>query len=165
MTVTTKPTPKKKPATPAEAIRDIGRDISAQAAADWKRWAIALADGEGAPDGRELVTVAAALRIIDPANELQAAGDAIVEVRTMQRGLADCERHMVEILAPFGGSLDKLLAAVDAAKAELERLEGLAYTVGNGANRGYYTGTLHSIRQRHPNLWPAYMETGKAENL
>jgi hypothetical protein len=162
---TAAPTPKKKPATPAEAIRDIGRDIRTQAAADWKRWAIALADGEGAPDGRDLVAAAAALKIIDPANELQAAADAIIEHRVMLNGLAAVERHLVELLEPYGGKYENLLAAVDAAKAELERLQGLAYTVGNGANRGYYTGTLHSIRQRHPNLWPAYMETGKAETL
>jgi hypothetical protein len=157
--------PKSKKKSPAEAIRDIGRDMRTQAAADWRRWAIALADGEGAPDGRELVNVAAALKIIDPANELQAAADAILEVRVMQRGLADCERHMVEILDPFGGQLAKLLAAVEAAKAELERLQGIAYTVGNAGGRSYYTSTIHQARLRHPHVWPDYAVNGKAEAL
>jgi hypothetical protein len=163
--VTTATKSKSKPATPAESLRNMRHDIRAGAAADWRRWAVALANGEGAPDGRELIAVAAALGIQDPANELQAAADAIIEVRVMQRGLADCERHMVEILAPFGGSLDKLLAAVDRARAELERLQGIAYVVGNQGNRGYYTSAMHHARLRHPHLWPRYMETGKGETL
>jgi hypothetical protein len=165
MTVNTKPTPKKKPATPAESLRDIGHDIRTEAAADWKRWAVELANGEGAPDGRDLVAAAAALKIIDPANELQAAADAILEVRVMARGLADCERHMVEILLPFGGSLDKLLAALDRAQAEVDRLKDIAYTVGNQGNRSFYTSTIHQARLRHPHVWPDYAVNGKAEVL
>jgi hypothetical protein len=157
--------PKSKKKSPAEAIRDIGRDLRAQAAADWKRWAVELADGQGAPDGRELVNVAAALQIQDPANALEAAAAAVVEARTMQRGLASCEQALTEMLAPFGGSYEKLIAALDRAKAEVERLREIAYVVENQGGRGFYTGTLHSIRQQHPLLWPAYMETGKAEAL
>jgi hypothetical protein len=127
--------------------------------------AVALANGEGAPDGRELVAVAAALQIQDPANELQRAADAIVEVRTMQRGLAACERDFEAMLAPFGGTTDKLLQAREAAKRELERIEGVVYTVGNQGNRSFYTSTLHAARARHPHIWPRYMETGHADDV
>jgi hypothetical protein len=156
---------KPKPATPAESLRNLNDDIRAGAAADWKRWAVALADGQGAPDGRELVNVAAALKIQDPANQLQAAADAIIEVRTATRGVAICEQTVADLLAPYGGDLAKLLAAVDAAKAEVERLQGIAYTVGNAANRGFYTSMAHHARLRHPNVWPAYERTGTAEEL
>jgi hypothetical protein len=163
MTAATKS--KSKPSTPAEAIRNIGRDIRTAAAAEWKRWAIALADGEGAPDGRELVNVAAALQIPDPANALEAAAAAVLEVRVMQRGLADCERALTELLAPYGGQLAKLLAAVEAAKVELERLQGIAYVVGNQGNRSYYTSTIHQARMRHPHIWPGYEATGRAGDI
>jgi hypothetical protein len=150
---------KKKPATPAESLRELNSDIRAESAADWRRWAIALADGEGAPGGRELLAAAAALKIQDPANELQAAADAILEVRVMTRGLATCEKQLAEMLAPFDGDFQKLLQAVEVAKAEVERLQGIAYTVYNQANRGYYTSCIHQARRRHPHVWPDCNET------
>jgi hypothetical protein len=107
----------KKPATPAESIRNLTVDVTTEAAADWRKWAIALADGEGAQEGREPVAAAAALRIPDPANVLQAATDAILEVRTATRGLADVEKFMADLLAPYDGDAQKLFAAVDAAMA------------------------------------------------
>ena len=157
-----------KPTTPAEAmesLRDLNDELRAESAADWRRFAIALADGQGVPGGRELLAVASALKIQDPANELQAAADAIVEVRVMARGLVACERDVAKMLDPYGGDFQKLLQATEAAKAEVERLQGLVYVVQNQGNRAYYTSNLHQARLRHPHIWPNYAETGKAEVL
>ena len=156
-----------KPTTPAEAmesLRDLNNELRAESAADWRRFAIALADGQGFPGGRELLAVASALKIQDPANELQAAADAILEVRVMTRGLATCERQLAEKLAPYGGDFQKLLQAIEVAKSEVERLQGIAYDVYNQGNRGYYTSTIHQARRRHPHVWPD-SETGKVEVL
>ena len=148
-----------KPKTPAESLRDLNKDVRAESAADWRRWAIALADGQGAPGGRELLAAAAALKIQDPANELQAAGDAVLEVRVMQRGLATCERELAEKLAPYGGQLATLLQAVEVAQAEVERLQGIVYDAYNQGNRAYYVSCIHQARRRHPHVWPDCNET------
>jgi hypothetical protein len=162
MTTNTK---SKKPKTPAESLRNMKHDIVAEAAADWRRWAVALADDEGAPDGRELMAVAAALQIQDPVNELRAAADAIIEVRVANRGAAACEQALAEMLAPFGGDYQKLNAAVEAAKAEVDRLKDIAYTVYNQCNIFHYRSMVHQARMRHKWLWPGYHDTGKVAEL
>ena len=78
MPTTTAAKTAKKPTSPAESLRNLNRDILRQSAADWRRWAIDVANGQSAPDARELLAAASALDIEDAAEALQADADAIM---------------------------------------------------------------------------------------
>jgi hypothetical protein len=156
---------KNKTATPAESLRNLNRDIHKQSAADWRRWAVAVADGQGAPDGRELLAAAAALSIPDAAAALQDDADAIVEARAAIRSAAACEAMAVQMLAPFGGDPNGVLRAIDAAKLEVERLEALYRHAADDCGAAYHRSVVHRARVKHPRIWPNYSDTGFAEGL
>jgi cytochrome c556 len=156
---------KKKSASPATSLARLNHELLHQAAADWRRWAIAVADGEGAPDARELLQAAAALSIQDPATALQDDSDAIVEARAAARIAADCEKNAAEMLAPFGGDPDAVLRAIDTAKAEVERLQAIYRDACDDCGAAHYRATLHRARVKASRIWPDYNLTGKAEVL
>ena len=156
---------KSKPASPATSLARLNRELLHQAAADWRRWAIDVADGKGAPDARELLQAAAALSIQDPATALQDDSDAIVEARAAARNAAACEKTAAEMLAPFGGDPDAVLRAIDTAKAEVERLKAIYQNACDQCGASYHRSVLHHARVKHPRIWPNYSDTGFAEGL
>jgi len=155
----------KKIKSPAEKLRTLTADILRQSAADWRRWAIALADGQDAPDGRELLGAAAALSIQDPATALQNDSDAIVEARAAARNAATCEKTAAEMLAPFGGDPDAVLRAIDTAKAEVERLQTIYRDVCDDCGAAYWRSVVHRQRVGHQRVWPNYNDSDVGENL
>jgi len=155
----------KKPISPEASLARLNHELLHQAAADWRRWAIAVADGEGAPDARELLGAAAALSIQDPATALQDDSDAIVEARAAARNAAACEKTATETLAPFGGDPDAVLRAIEAAKLEVERLQTIYRDVCDDCGAAYWRSVVHRKRVGHPRVWPNYNDSGIGENL
>ena len=156
-------TAKKKTTSPADSLRNLNRDMLRQAAADWRRWAIDIADGKGAPDARELLAAAAALDIEDAAEALQADADAILEVRTAENNIELCRRTTDNLLDPWGGSLDKLAAAVIAAQAEVDRLKALHGQAEAGCSRSFWVDMSHRLRVGHPRVWASYNDSISAK--
>lgn len=152
---------KKKSASPS--LARLNRELLGAAAADWRAWAIAIADGEDAPDARELLGAAAALSIQDPATALQDDAQAITDARVAARIAADCEKNAAEMLAPFGGDPDAVLRAIDTAKAEVERLQAIYRDACDDCGAAHYRSTLHRARVKASRIWPDYNLTGKAE--
>jgi hypothetical protein len=164
--MTTKTTAtKKKSASPATSLARLNHELLHQAAADWRRWAIDIADGKSAPDARELLQAAAALSIQDPATALQDDSDAIVEARAAARNAAACEKTATETLAPFGGDPDAVLRAIEAAKLEVERLQTIYRDVCDDCGAAYWRSVVHRKRVGHPRVWPNYNDSGIGENL
>ncbi len=157
----------KKPGntSPAQALAELDHQLRAQAADDWRRWAVQIADGKPAPDGRQLLTAAAALGITDPAAALHADAEAITAVRNATRTAADCEATAADLLAPYGGNHQKLLLAIATAKAEAERLETIYRQTCDGCGAAYYRSVVHMAHAKHTRIWPDYMATGTAETL
>jgi hypothetical protein len=156
---------KKKSASPATSLTRLNHELLHQAASDWRRWALAIADGEGAPDARELLGAAAALSIQDPATALQDDAQAITDARVAARIAAACEKNAAEMLAPFGGDPDAVLRAIEAAKLEIERLQAIFRDACDDCGAAHYRATLHRARVKASRIWPDYNLTGKAEVL
>jgi hypothetical protein len=151
---------KTNPITPSESLLRVSRQLVAQAAADWRTWAIAVANGESAPDGRDLLAAAAALEIEHPAAALQADADAILEVRTAEDCIEKCRRATDDLLDPWGGSLDKLASAIADAKREVERLTEIHGNAAGGCSRSFWVDLSHRLRVGHPRVWSNYNEKG-----
>ncbi len=151
--------------TPDESLRRLRRQLAAQAASDWRSWAVAVADGEPGPDGRELLAVAAALEIADPLAELRADADAILEARAAAVHMADCDRALDAALAPHGGTVQALDAKIAAAQAVVEELKAVHLAWADGGPRLHYVNRLHHLRVAHARLWPEYAAAGIAKEL
>jgi hypothetical protein len=153
-------TTKTKKITPAESIRRVNKQLTAQASADWRTWAIALANGEGAPDGRDLMAAATALNIEDAAEALEDDAAAILQVRTAEDCIEKCRRATDDLLDPWGGRLDKLEAAITEAKREVERLTEIHGNAAGGCSRSFWVDLSHRLRVGHPRVWSNYSEKG-----
>jgi len=162
---TTKTKTKTNPITPAESLLRVSRQLVAQAAADWRTWAIAVANGESAPDGRDLLAAAAALEIEHPAAALQADADAILETRVAAANVELCKATTDKLLAPWDESLDKLAAAIADAKREVERLTEIHGNAADGCSRSFWVNMLHRARVNHPRIWPTYTPAGEGKDL
>jgi len=158
-------TTKTKKLTPAESIRRVNKQLTAQASADWRTWAIALANGEGAPDGRDLMAAAAALTIDDPAAALHDDAEAITEARMAAANVELCKATTDKLLAPWDGSLDKLEAAIAEAKREVERLTEIHGNAAGGCSRSFWVNMLHKAHVSHPRIWPSYPTAGEGKAL
>jgi hypothetical protein len=162
-TTATKPKPKAE--TAAQSLARLNQQLRNQSIADWQRWAVQIADGGSPPDGRELLAAASALGIDDPAAALEDDSAAIFEARAAARNEAACEAVYAEMIAPFGGDPDKILAAIEAARAEVERLQAVYRNAIDQCGASYYRSRVHNVRVNHTRIWPDYANTGKAEEL
>jgi hypothetical protein len=140
------------------------REIAATAAADWRRWAIDLAEGGAGPAAAELMTAGAALAIDDPAAAIEADAQAIVDARQYTINVAKSEAAVAEKIAAFG-SVDGISEALTKAKAEVARLEALLSEVADGCSAWYWRSLLHQLRSRHARIWPDALENAAAEGL
>lgn len=98
------------------------RAVTARHRSNWRQWAADLADGKPEPTAADVVEAAAHLGIADPAEQLEHDSAIIREVRAAEATVERCEASRVERLAPFDGDVEKVRAAIDAAKAEVARL-------------------------------------------
>ena len=160
MPTTTAAKTTKKPVSPAESLRNLNRDILRQSAADWRRWAIDVANGQSAPDARELLAAASALDIEDAAEALEDDAAAILQVRTAEDCIEKCRRATDDLLDPWGGRLDKLEAAITEAKREVERLTEIHGNAAGGCSRSFWVDLSHRLRVGHPRVWSNYAEKG-----
>lgn len=135
-------------------IRQRDRQLKAEAMQSWRRWAQQVADGGECPAAREVIEVAAILGIDNAAANLQADADAIAQYDQAQQNAAMCRKTVASKLVPFGGSAEKLAAAVEAAKAEHARLAAILDEVQSGCSESFWTSHAHRLSTTHPRIWP-----------
>jgi hypothetical protein len=157
---------KTKTASPEQQLAKLRKQMAAQAASNWQKWAIAVADDAGDfPPVADLLAAARELGVDDAVAALRADADAIVEARVAARNAATCKATAVEMLAPFGGDPDKVLQAIEAAKAEVERLKAIYLNACDDCGASFYRSTVHRCRINHPRVWPNYNDTGIGVDL
>lgn len=162
---TTAPPPKTKTTSPEASLARLQRQLADQAASNWRSWAVAVADGGEFPDIADLLSAATALGIPDAVTALREDAQAITDARSAARSAAACEKNAAEMLAPFGGDPDKVLQAIDNAKAEVERLQAIYRDAIDECGAAGHRSVLHHARVKAVRLWPDYMSTGRAETL
>ena len=96
--------------------------IEARHRANWRQWAHDIANGKPEPAAGDVVEVAIALGIEDPAGDLERDAETIREVAAAERTIKICEADRVERLRQFGGDPENIRIAIAAAKAEAARL-------------------------------------------
>jgi hypothetical protein len=166
MTTKTTTAAKPKTASPEKQLAKLRKQMASQAASNWQKWAIAVADDEGDfPPVADLLAAASALDIDDAVAALRADADAIIEARVAARNAAACKQIAVDMLAPFGGDTDKVLQAIENAKAEVERLQAIYRNACDDCGAAYYRSTVHHCRVKHPRVWPNYNDTGMGVDL
>jgi hypothetical protein len=156
---------KKKTTSPEASLARLQRQLADKAAADWRSWAVAVADGGDFPDVRDLLSAATALGIPDAVVALRDDAQAITDSRIAIDNIAVCEANAAALLEPYGGRVDKLEAAIVEAKREVERLADILDRASDAPGRSFYVNSLHHTRVKHSRLWPTYNATGRAENL
>lgn len=128
------------------------RAVTARHRDSWRAWVHDLAEGRPEPTAADVVEAAAHLGIADPAAQLEADVAVVRDVKAAEGAVERGEAKRVERLAPFGGDVKKLRAALDAAKKEVERLTDLfdkvtwpgAWQAKSRASR---------LRHQHPHLF------------
>lgn len=146
----TKPAGAKLPA----SIRRLSHELKSRAVAAWRTWAQTIAAGGDCPPARDVVDTAILLKIDNPAARLQADADAIEEVAKYEAAAELCRRTVAEKLAEFGGQLPKLQAAMEAARADHQRLAAILDEVQAGCSEHFWTTAAHRTRAAHPLIWP-----------
>ena len=96
--------------------------IAARHRASWRTWAHDIAAGRPEPTAADVVEVAIALGIEDPAGDLERDAEIVREVAAAEKTTAVCERDRAELLRQFGGDAENIRVAIAAAKAEAARL-------------------------------------------
>ena len=148
------PTKTKTAATLPARIESLTAEMRAEALANWRRWAEAIAAGHDAPAAREVLEAAQILKIDAPAATLQADADALAELKRYEAAQDLCRRTVAEKLEPWGGRVEKLRAAAVAAKAEADRLAGELDQIEGGCSMSHWTVAAHALKKQHPTLWP-----------
>lgn len=149
-----------------DSVRKLHRELRGEALAKWRQWARAHADGEGLPPMRDLLEVAALLRIQRPPLALDEDAAALREIDEAERAIERCERSQAERLAPYAGDRDRLKKAVDAAKSEAKRLIELLAAVDAQSALAHWEWVLH--RTKHANrrrLFPELLTDEEDEEI
>lgn len=150
---------------PEASISRLQRQLADKAAADWRRWSVAVADNGEFPEVTDLLSAASALGITDPVSAIRDDAQAITDARSAVRNASNCEQAAADMLAPFDGNPDAILAAIENAKAEIARLQAIFQNACDQCGASYARSVLHRVRMTHPRLWPDYEGTGKADLL
>jgi hypothetical protein len=127
--------------------------ITARHRASWRQWAIDIANGRPEPTAADVVEVAIALGIEDPAGDLERDAEIIREVVAAEKTTAVCERDRAELLRPFGGDPENIRVAIDAAKAEVTRLTAL-YDAATWPSEWFIKAEASRLRHSRPDLFP-----------
>lgn len=92
----------------------------------WRSWATAMADGKPCPaEPRDLLDVAATLRVRDPAATLAADADAILAVRALDERRRAANEADERDLAEHGGNAG-IQRKMEALREEIQRLQVIA---------------------------------------
>lgn len=129
------------------------RAVAARHRDNWRKWATDMADGKSEPTAGDVVEAAIYLGIADPAEALERDADIIREVRAADAAVERCEAARAERLAPFGGDPEKILAALEVAKAEVSRLTEL-YDAATWPHAWTYKARASKLRNDRPDLFP-----------
>jgi hypothetical protein len=129
------------------------RAVTAHHRQNWAAWARALAEGKAEPSAADVCEAAAHLKIDDPATALEADAQIIREVVDAERTIALCEADRAAALQPFDGSLDKLRAAVRAAKLEFDRLAAIERPFDEWPVEMFQRSTADRLRRSRPDLF------------
>lgn len=138
-------------------LKSIGRRLRAVQAhhrGRWAEWVHTMAAGGDEPTAADVVETAIALQIPDPGERLSADVDIVRAVAAAERTVATCEADRAALLQPFDGSLEKLRAAVAAAKAEHDRLAAIARPFDEWPNEWFAKSEANRLRQSRPDLFP-----------
>jgi hypothetical protein len=119
----------------------------------WREWVHALAEGKGEPTAADVVEAALHLKISDPGEQLEADASIVREVHDAERTITICEADRATALQPFDGSLDKLRAAVAAAKAEYDRLAAIERPFNEWPVEWSQRSTADRLRRSRPDLF------------
>jgi hypothetical protein len=166
MTTKTTTATKTKTASPEQQLAKLKKAMTAEAAATWQQWAVAVADDSGSfPAVAELLAAARELGVDDPVAALRGDAEAIVQARLATAILEACERGMAEALLPHGGSVQALEAKIAQAQARVDELKAVHLQWADGGPRFGPSQDLHRLRIGHPRVWPAYQIAGTAENV
>ena len=134
-------------------VRKAGRQMQEKALANWRSWVEKVANGGTLPSSDELLGAAAVLGIADAANTFEADVSALAEMAVWRNGFAKSAEALEELLKPYGGNRDKLLAEFERAKDEVARLKDLLYDVDNSCGRGYWVSEAARLRRNNPRLF------------
>lgn len=141
-----------------DRVRDAHRKMRREALARWRGWARDAADGRAVPPPHELMAAGLLLGIPTPAYALEADADTLREIEQAERGIATCERDLIDKLAPWSGDRAKLIEAVEAAEAHAKGLRQLLTSIDGGGGLPFWQTTAHQLRVRSKRLWPDYEE-------
>jgi hypothetical protein len=119
----------------------------------WREWVHALAEGKGEPTAADVVEAALHLKIADPGEQLEADAAIVRAVRDAERAIAACEADRAATLQPYDGSLEKLRAAVAAAKLEYDRLAAIERPFDEWPIEMFQRSTADRLRRSRPDLF------------
>lgn len=154
MPATAKPAPQSK-------LRDLRDRMRIEAADRWRAWAKDIAAGGPPPLPRDILEAGALLGIEQPGEALEHDAEAINELAAAEKSIAACEKAAAESLKPWGGSADKLAAAIEQQEREVARMKELYMAWSDGGNASYWRNRVHALKRDTPRMWPGYM-TGAA---
>ena len=133
----------------------VGKKLKAIAArhrASWRTWAHDIANGRPEPTANDVVEVAIALGIEDPAGDLERDAEIIRDVAAAERTIKICEADRVERLRQFGGDAENIRVAIAAAKAEVSRLEEIL-DLATWPSEWSFRAEADRLRRSRPDLF------------
>lgn len=126
-----------------------------RAIARWREMARGLALNDTQPKPSDVLSVAAALDIVEPGPMLDADAAAYREHLQYDRTAQFCREDTAAKLAAFG-TMEKAQAALRAAEAEVKRLREAIADIDNGSE-GFWLSNCSRIERENPRLfgeWP-----------
>lgn len=154
MPATAKPAPQSK-------LRDLRDRMRIEAADRWRAWAKDIAAGGQPPLPRDILEAGALLGIEQPGEALEHDAEAINELTRAEENIEMCAATGAEALKPWGGKPERLAAALQEKKLELQRMQELFNTWCDGGPGSFWRSRVHDIKRKHTRLFPGYM-TGAA---
>lgn len=139
----------------AMKIRKQLDDHRARNIAEWRRWAEELATNGTSPRPMDVLAVAAALEISDPGETLERDAAAFREYLSQKAAAQFCAADREQKIAAFGG-MNKLLAALQRAEAEVSRLREVMADVSQNSSEGFWLSAMSRTQREHPRLWGSW---------
>lgn len=150
----------------SESVRNLHREMRDEALTRWKEFAYQIADGGKSPQPRDLLEVAAVLRITKPGEVLEHDVEAIRKIRELEAAVERAQERRDEWMAPYGGDVQALKKAVEDAIANAERLKNLLNRQSMNGTRARCRFDVSRIKEanRH-RLFPELLSDEEREVL
>lgn len=140
------------PAAVADSIAAEFDTMKVEALARWRRWCGDVAKGGKPPKPADILSTAALLEIRDPGPAFDADAEALVEYGHAKRLLAKCEAERDAVLAPYGGDVRQLEAAVEQAEAKAQALRDELERWNTVPGQSHYIGKIAVLQHKHPRV-------------